>query len=111
MIRSPSYFALATSIPLLAPDNGVPAGNCLSSAPPARADTNRTDLDTMNLEEFALRMGISLTVAYELARKNELPVPVIRIGRQYRFSRRAFEALMNGQHNGRDAGIELETGA
>jgi excisionase family DNA binding protein len=56
------------------------------------------DRDTMNLEEFATRMGISLTVAYELARKNDLPIPVIRVGRQYRFSRRAYETLMDGQH-------------
>jgi excisionase family DNA binding protein len=61
------------------------------------------DRDTMNLEELAHRMGISLTVAYELAKANRLPVPVIKIGRQYRFSRKAFDALMNGQHAGTDS--------
>lgn len=56
------------------------------------------DRDTLTLDELAQRMGISLTVAYELAKADKLPVPVIRIGRQYRFSRRAYDALMNGQH-------------
>lgn len=60
------------------------------------------DRDTMNLEELAHRMGVSLTVAYELAKANRLPVPVIRIGRQYRFSRKAYDALMSGQHTGSD---------
>lgn len=55
------------------------------------------DCDTLNLEELAQRMGISLTVAYELAKADRLPVPVIRVGRQYRFSRRAYDALMSGQ--------------
>lgn len=60
------------------------------------------DRDTMNLEELAHRMGVSLTVAYELAKNNRLPVPVIRIGRQYRFSRKAYDALMSEQHAGSD---------
>ena len=60
------------------------------------------DRDTMDLEELARRMGISLTVGYELAKANRLPLPVIRVGRQYRFSRRAYDALMSGQHAGSD---------
>jgi len=59
------------------------------------------DTDTLTLEELAQRMGISLTVAYELAKDNRLPVPVVRVGRQYRFSRRAYDALMSGQHPNR----------
>ncbi len=58
------------------------------------------DRDTLTLDELAQRMGISLTVAYELARANKLPVPTIRVGRQYRFSRRAYDALLERQHNG-----------
>ncbi len=50
--------------------------------------------DTLTLNELAGRTGISMTTAYELARRNELPVPVIRIGRRYLFSRRAFEAVI-----------------
>lgn len=60
--------------------------------------TNQTDLrpDLMSLDELAARMGISLTTAYKLARKDALPIPVIRIGPQYRFSRPAFDALIRG---------------
>lgn len=63
-------------------------------------DVSSLNRDTLTLEELAHRMGISLTVAYELAKGDRLPVPVIRVGRQYRFSRRAYDALMNGQHAG-----------
>lgn len=52
-----------------------------------------TASEFMTLKELQSRMGISPTTAYELARKNELPVPTIRIGRQFRFSRRAYERL------------------
>ena len=54
--------------------------------------------DTMSLSEIAERMGVSYTTVYELARTDRLPVPVFRVGRQYRLSRRAYEALMNAQH-------------
>jgi excisionase family DNA binding protein len=56
------------------------------------------DSDFLTLDELATRMGISLTVAYELARANKLPIPALKIGRQYRFSRRAYEALLDAQH-------------
>jgi excisionase family DNA binding protein len=54
--------------------------------------------DTLTLGELARRMGISITVAYELARRDDLPVPVIRVGRRYLFSRHAYEALLSAQH-------------
>lgn len=54
--------------------------------------------ETFTLQELARRLGISLTVAYELARCDDLPVPIIRVGRRCLFSERAYEALMNGQH-------------
>lgn len=52
----------------------------------------------MDIEELAARMGIGLTMAYQLAKQNALPVPAIRIGRVYRFSRRAYDALAEQQH-------------
>jgi excisionase family DNA binding protein len=61
------------------------------------------DRDVLTLEELAQRMGISLTVAYELAKADRLPIPTIRVGRQYRFSLKAYERLMNGareEHDG-----------
>lgn len=53
--------------------------------------------DTLTLDELAARMGISRTVAYELARADRLPVPVIRVGRRFLFSRPAYERLIEGQ--------------
>jgi hypothetical protein len=38
--------------------------------------------------------GISRSVAYELARREEFPVPLLRVGRQYRVTRASlFRAL------------------
>lgn len=61
---------------------------------------NTTDLqpDFMTIEELAARMGIGLTMAYQLAKADKLPVPALKIGRVYRFSRRAYEALATAQH-------------
>lgn len=52
----------------------------------------------MDLEELAARMGIGLTMAYQLAKQDALPIPVLKIGRVYRFSRRAYDALATAQH-------------
>ena len=52
----------------------------------------------MSLREFADLLGISLTSAYEYAREDKLPVPAIRVGRQFRFSRPAYEELRHAQH-------------
>lgn len=65
------------------------------------ATSTPVECDTFSLEELVQRLGISLTVGYEMAKRDSLPVPVIRVGRQYRFSRRAYETLMNGQHSER----------
>lgn len=52
--------------------------------------------DTMTLDELRRRLGISATVAYQLANLDQMPVPVIRVGRRFLFSRKAFDALMRG---------------
>lgn len=57
-----------------------------------------TTSDTMSLTELRERLGVSLTVAYELARKDALPIPAIRVGKQFLFSRTAYDALMSAQH-------------
>lgn len=54
--------------------------------------------DFLSLVEFAHLLGIGKTTAYELAQRNELPVPVLRVGRQYRVSRKAYDALRDAQH-------------
>jgi len=54
----------------------------------------------MSIPEFARACSISRALAYDLARRNELPVPVIRLGRRMVLSRKAVEALL-------EAGTEL----
>lgn len=56
------------------------------------------DADTGTLEELCQRCDIGISKGYELARENRFPVPVFRIGRTFRFSRRAWDALMAAQH-------------
>jgi len=55
-----------------------------------------TPPDALTVHQLAARLGIGLTRAYEMARKDELPVPALRIGREYRFSRRALERWLDG---------------
>ena len=55
---------------------------------------------TMTISEFAEASGISRNLAYDLARRNELPVPVIRFGRRMVVSRKALERLL--EEAGRD---------
>lgn len=40
---------------------------------------------TLTVEEVAHLLGIGRSLAYDLAARDELPVPVIRIGSLYRF--------------------------
>ena len=54
--------------------------------------------DTLTIEEVAGRLGVCRTTAYELARRNELPVPVIYLGRRMVVSRHALEAMLARQH-------------
>ena len=56
--------------------------------------------DFMSVEELAARMGIGVSLAYQLARADKLPVPAVRPGRRYLFSRRAYERLLEIQRAG-----------
>ena len=51
---------------------------------------------TMTIPEVARALGISRGLAYELARRDELPVLVIKLGRRMVLSRRAVELLLSG---------------
>jgi len=54
---------------------------------------------TMGAEEFRVEvLGISRTAFYQAAKRDALPVPVIRVGRRLLFSRRLVEALLNRRH-------------
>ena len=50
--------------------------------------------ETLNIEAVGKILGISRAVAYDLARKDQLPVPVIRLGRRMVVSRRALEKVL-----------------
>lgn len=54
--------------------------------------------DALTLYDLARLWGVSYSTVYEQARANTLPVPVIRVGRRYLVSRRAYEAVMSAQH-------------
>lgn len=53
-----------------------------------------TDSLVMSIPEFARACSISRALAYDLARRDALPVPVIRLGRRLVLSRKAVEALL-----------------
>ena len=48
----------------------------------------------MSVPEFARACSISRALAYDLARRDALPVPVIQLGRRMVLSRKAVEALL-----------------
>jgi len=51
---------------------------------------------TMTIAEVAKALGISRNLAYDLARRDELPVKVLRLGqKRLLVSRIAFERVMN----------------
>jgi predicted DNA-binding transcriptional regulator AlpA len=56
--------------------------------------TISTEKATLNIGEVAIRLGISRSSAFELARRNALPVPVIRLGRRVVVSRELVERLL-----------------
>ena len=51
---------------------------------------------TMTIPEVAGALGISRGLAYELAKRGELPVPVIRCGRRLLVSREKVNDLLGG---------------
>jgi predicted DNA-binding transcriptional regulator AlpA len=53
---------------------------------------------TCSIKEFAALSGISAATAYDLAKRNKLPVKVLRIGEKRMFlSRREVYDYLNGQ--------------
>ena len=69
------------------------------------SSASRLDRLTPDIEDVARLLGINRSTAYELARRNALPVPVIRLGRRMVVSRRAMETLLGADDDsglGRD---------
>jgi len=57
-------------------------------------DAKGTSRATLTIEETAAQLGISRSSAYEAARRGQLGVPVIRIGRRLLVPRAALERLL-----------------
>ena len=56
---------------------------------------------TVTLPEFAQRYGISRSAAYDLAKRGELPVPVIALGKRRVLSRELVERFLAGEVHSR----------
>ena len=56
-----------------------------------------TERLTVTIPEVAKALGISRGLAYELAKRDKLPIPIIRLGQKRMCaSRRALENLLSG---------------
>lgn len=55
------------------------------------------DRQTYSIEEVACLLGINRCTAYELARADRLPVPVIRLGRRMVVGKAALDAVLAGE--------------
>lgn len=59
------------------------------------AQKTSVERQTVNLPDAFKMLGISRPVGYELAKRDALPVPVIRLGNRMVVSKRALEDLLN----------------
>ena len=64
------------------------------SAPPMIDLPSPPISETVSVEVAAARLGLSRSKAYELARQNALPVPVLRFGRKMAVPARALDRLL-----------------
>ncbi len=62
---------------------------------PARPPESKSP--TLTLEELAGFERIGMTKCRDLARRNAFPFPVLKIGREYRISRKAYERWRDGE--------------
>ena len=62
---------------------------------------------TLSVPEAGKALGISRQTAYELARRDEFPLPVLRVGKKLRVSTIALARLLGAE----DAQIDAEPGA
>ena len=62
----------------------------------------QTDIEkaTLTIEEVAARLGIARSTAFALAKRDALPVPVIRLGRRLVVSREQVARLLAGESPG-----------
>ena len=63
---------------------------------------------TLSIDEVAKRLGIDRSNAYRLARRDELPIPVIRIGRRLFVSEAALDLVLTRLHAEPEGGGHLD---
>ena len=71
------------------------ASNTSFAGKDIQAAWERGERETVNMPTVFRALGISRPVGYELAKRNELPVPIIRFGNRMVVSKRALEDLLN----------------
>lgn len=54
---------------------------------------------TLTIEEVAACLGIARSTAFALAKRDALPIPVIRLGRRRVVSRELLERMLAGESN------------
>jgi predicted DNA-binding transcriptional regulator AlpA len=59
--------------------------------------TTTVEKATLTIEEMAMRLGIARSTAFALAKRDALPVPVIRLGRRLVVSRELIERVLDGE--------------
>ncbi len=64
---------------------------------------------TATIEEVASIFGIARSTAYELAKRDALPVPVIRLGRRLVVSRALLERVLTDEQPVRPSTGDFET--
>lgn len=63
---------------------------------------------TMTIEELAAVFGLARSTAYDLAKRDRLPIPVIRAGKRILVSRALVERVLAGEDVRRsDAGAQV----
>lgn len=62
-----------------------------------------TESEYMSLEEVAGKMGVKYLTIYRLVRSGEMPA--VRLGKQYRVSKRELDAYLEGNRNVKGSGV------
>jgi hypothetical protein len=62
----------------------------------SREPTHAT-ADTIGIVEAGRRLGIGRTLSYDLAKRDEFPVPIIRVGTRLRVSTLALSRLLEAR--------------
>ncbi|MFL5760257.1 MAG: helix-turn-helix transcriptional regulator [Thermomicrobiales bacterium] len=69
-------------------------------------ETQQSARATMTIEEVAAVLGLARSTAYDLAKADRLPVPVIRAGKRIFVSRALVERILAGEDVRRLDGVD-----